>query len=190
MAKRLQYKRLTLLALLLGMGFAALGYRLIDLQVLRHDELSVLAQRRSQREFLIEPRRGDILDAKGNPLATSVFVKTVCADPALIGTHHAEVAHALAPLLQVGENELCERLAPHLRQNAQDETVTNRYVVLKRKVPVETWQKVQAAMTNLTFGVGEKKLSKPERAFYRDLRQRRYLPSRWMTSCGFIPTEG
>ena len=172
MAKRLQYKRLTLLALLLGMGFAALGYRLIDLQVLRHDELSVLAQRRSQREFLLEPRRGDILDAKGNPLATSVFVKTVCADPALIGNHHAEVAHALAPLLQVGENELCERLAPHLRQNAQDETVTNRYVVLKRKVPVETWQKVQAAMTNLTFGLGEKKLSKPERAFYRDLRQK------------------
>ena len=89
MAKQLQYKRLTVLALLIGMGFAVLGYRLIDLQVLRHDELSAIALRHTQREFLIEPRRGDILDAKGNLLATSVFVKTLCADPALIGNHQA-----------------------------------------------------------------------------------------------------
>jgi cell division protein FtsI/penicillin-binding protein 2 len=68
---------LVLLALLLGVGFAGLAYRLVDLQVLRHDELSIKAQRNTQREVLLEPRRGDILDAKGNLLATSVFVKTV-----------------------------------------------------------------------------------------------------------------
>jgi cell division protein FtsI/penicillin-binding protein 2 len=172
MAKRLQYKRLTLLALLLGIGFAALAYRLIDLQVLRHDELSVKAQRNTQREYLLEPRRGDILDAKGNLLATSVFVKTVCADPALMGNHQAEIARALAPVLQTSENELRERLMPRLRQNAKGETVTNRYVVLKRKVPIETWQKVQSAMSNLTFGLGEQKPSKAEQAFYRDLRKK------------------
>jgi cell division protein FtsI/penicillin-binding protein 2 len=172
MAKRRQYTRLTVLALLLGMGFAALAYRLVDLQVLRHDELRVKAQRNTQREFLLEPRRGDILDAKGNLLASSVFVKTVCADPALMGTHQAEVAHALAPLLQVNENELRERMTPRLRQSATGETATNRYVVLKRKVLVETWQKIQAAMTNLTFVPDEKQLSKQEKAFYRDLRQK------------------
>jgi cell division protein FtsI/penicillin-binding protein 2 len=172
MAKQLQYKRLTLLALLIGMGFAGLGYRLVDLQVLRHDELSVRAQRNTQREFLIEPRRGDIFDAKGNLLATSVFVKTLCADPALMGNHQAEIAHALAPVLQANENELRQRLLPRLRQGANGENLTNRYVVLQRKVPVETWQKVQAAMTNLTFGLDEKKLTKPERAFYRDLRRK------------------
>jgi cell division protein FtsI/penicillin-binding protein 2 len=172
MAKRLQYKRLTLLALLLGMAFAGLGYRLIDLQVLRHDELSARAQRNTQREFLLEPRRGDILDVKGNLLATSAFVKTVCADPAFVGNRQAEVARALAPLLQASEGELRQRLMPRLRQNAKGETVTNRYVVLKRKVPVETWQKVQTVMTNLAFGLEEKKLPKTEQAFYRDLRQK------------------
>ena len=75
MAKRLQYRRLVWLALLLCLAFAGLGYRLVDLQVLRHEELSAKAQQNTQREFLLEPRRGDILDAKGNLLATSVLVK-------------------------------------------------------------------------------------------------------------------
>ena len=106
MAKQLQYRRLVLLALLLGVAFAGLGYRLVDLQVLRYEELSAKARDNTRREFLLEPRRGDILDAKGNLLATSVFVKTVCADPALIGNRQAEVARAVAPLLQVSESEL------------------------------------------------------------------------------------
>ena len=171
MAKQLQYRRLVLLALLLGAAFAGLGYRLVDLQVLRYEELSARARHNTRREFLLEPRRGDILDAKGNLLATSVFVKTVCADPALIGKRQAEVARAVAPLLQVSESELLQRLTPRLTRNANGAIITNHYVVLKRKVQVETWQKIQMAMTNLSFGLDEKKLPRPEREFYRDLRR-------------------
>src|SRR5690349_5331969 len=104
MAKRLQFKRLLWLALLLCLAFAGLGYRLIDLQILRHRELSEQALRNTQRQWLIPPRRGDILDQRGNILATSVFVKTVCADPSLMGTQQAVVAHALAPLLGLSES--------------------------------------------------------------------------------------
>ena len=172
MGKKRQYTRLMLLALLLGMGFAGLAYRLVDLQVLRHDELRVKARHNAQHEVLLEPRRGDILDAKGNLLATSVFVKTVCADASLMGSHQAEIAHAVAPLLQLNENELRERITPRVRPGSTCEMATNRYVVLKRKVPAETWQKVQAAMTNLTLAPNEKQLSKQEKAFNRDLRQK------------------
>ena len=172
MAEKTQNKRLMTLVLLLGMGFAALAYRLVDLQVLRHDELALKAQRNTQHEYLLEPRRGDILDAKGNLLATSVFVKTVCADPSLICTNEAIVARALAPLLQLNENELRDRLAPRVRQSATGQMATNRYVVLKRRVPVETWQKVQGAMSNLTFVADEKPLPKKEKAFYADVRQK------------------
>ena len=171
MAKQLQYRRLVLLALLLGVAFAGLGYRLVDLQVLRYEELSAKARHNTHREFLLEPRRGDILDAKGNLLATSAFVKTVCADPALIGNRQAEVARAVAPLLQVSEGELLQRLTPRLVRNANGAITTNHYVVLKRKVQVETWQKIQMAMTNLSFGLDEKKLPRAEREFYRDLRR-------------------
>ncbi len=159
------------LALVLGLAFLGLGYRLVDLQVLRFDELSAKARENTRHEYVLEPRRGDILDIKGNLLATSVFVKTVCADPALIGTYQTEVARAIAPLLQMNENELAQRLMARPVQTAQGMTVTNHYVVLKRKVQLETWQKIQAAMTNLTFGIDEKKLPRAERAFYRDLRR-------------------
>ena len=114
MPKQLQCRRVVVLALLLSVGFLGLAYRLVDLQVLRFEELSARARRNTRREFLREPRRGDILDIKGNLLATSVFVKTVCADPALIGNRQAEVARAVAPLLQMSENELMPRLMPRL----------------------------------------------------------------------------
>src|SRR4051812_15030169 len=110
MPKRLQYRRLLMLALLLAAAFAGLGYRLVDLQVLRHQELSVKAQQNTQHELQLEPRRGDILDCKGNLLATSVFVKTLCADPTLIGNRQADVARVLAPLLELNEAQLVQRL--------------------------------------------------------------------------------
>jgi len=171
MTKRLQLKRVLTLLGLLGLAFAGLGYRLVDLQVRRHDELAGKAQLNTQREFWQAPRRGDILDVRGNLLATSIFVKTVCADPVLIGNQQAVVARALAPLLQMSEGDLYQRLLPRLVKNQKGETVTNRYVVLQHKVADETWQKIQLTMTNLSFGVDEKKLSRAGRAFFRDLRQ-------------------
>jgi len=132
MAKLRQYRRLVLLAIVLAAAFAGLGYRLVDLQVLRHEELSLIAQRNTQSELLIEPRRGDILDAKGNLLATSVPVKTICADPTLVGNRTAEVARAIAPLLAMSESEVAQRLTARPRQNSKGQAVTNRYAVLKR----------------------------------------------------------
>src|ERR1017187_479998 len=171
MVKQLQYRRLVMLAILLGVAFAGLGYRLVDLQVLQNQALSAKARLNTRREFLLEPRRGDILDAKGNLLATSAFVKTVCADPALIGNRQAEVARALAPLLQISEGELVQRLTPRLTRNTNGVPTTNHYAVLKRKVQLDTWQKIQMAMTNLSFGLDEKLLPRRERWFYRDLRK-------------------
>src|ERR1051325_4057923 len=171
MAKRLQYQRLLFLVLLLGAAFAGLGYRLIDLQVLRHDELSELQREKTHKEVEMQPRRGDILDVRGNQLATSVFVKTVCADPTLVGNRRAEIARTIAPLLQLSESDVSQRLLPRLRLNEKGQTVTNQYIVLKRKVSVEQWEKIKATMTDLTFaGLDEKKLNKAEKAFYRDLR--------------------
>src|SRR5664279_1590927 len=98
MNNKLQIRRALLLLGFLGAAFAGLGYRLVDLQILRHDELSAKALLNTQREFRQAPRRGDILDANGNILATSVPVKTVCANPSFIGNQPAAVAHVLAPL--------------------------------------------------------------------------------------------
>jgi cell division protein FtsI/penicillin-binding protein 2 len=171
MTKRLQWKRALTLLGLLCLAFAGLGARLVELQILRHDELAAKAQQNTQREFWRAPRRGDILDAHGNLLATSIFVKTVCADPVLLGNQQAAVARQLAPLLQMSESDLYQRLVPRLGKNQKGETITNRYVVLQHKVLDETWQKIQLTMSKMSFGVDEGKLPKSQRAFFRDLRQ-------------------
>ena len=173
MSNKLQLRRVLLLLLLLGAAFAGLGYRLVDLQVLRHDELAQMAELNTEHDFFKPPRRGNILDVNGNLLATSISVKTICANPSLIGNQQAVVAHALAPLLGMSEGSLCQRLVPRVWKNEKGETVTNGlyYVRLQKNVPDETWQKIQMTMTNLSFGVDESKLSRTNRAFFRNLRQ-------------------
>lgn len=172
MVKQLQYRRLLLLALLVAVAFAGLGYRLVDLQVLRHSQLVEEAHKKTRHTYQLEPRRGDILDRQGNLLATSVFVKTVCADPSLIGNRQVEVAHAIAPILKLNEAELAQRLTARVRVDQNGNVVTNCYVRLKQKVSTDDWQKIQDAMNNLTFGLDEKHLSRKEQSFYRTLREK------------------
>ena len=209
MAKRLQYRRLLLLVLLLSAAFAGLGYRLVDLQVIRHEQLGAEAAQQGQANILREPRRGDILDARGNLLATSVFVKTVFADPTLLGDCQAKVARAIAPLLDLKEGELYNRLLPRFRVNDQSQVITNRngqpltncYVVLKRKVSIETWDKVCQAMSRLEFTTNEVKLPpKAFAGFCRDLKakaigtepdQQRYYPNQSLAAhvLGYVGME-
>jgi cell division protein FtsI/penicillin-binding protein 2 len=173
MTQKKQIRRALLLLSLIGLAFAGLGYRLVDLQVLRHDELSAKAEQNTQLNFWQTPRRGDILDVNGNVLATSVPMKKICADPSLIGNQKLVVAQMLAPLLQMSETEIVEKLTPKISRTEKGEWATNNlhYVRLSKKnVPEETWRQIQCALTNLTFGLDEKKLSRADRTFFRTLR--------------------
>jgi cell division protein FtsI/penicillin-binding protein 2 len=172
MTNKQQIRRALLLLAFLSLAFGGLCYRLVDLQVLRHDELSAKAEQNTQREFWQAPRRGDILDVNGNILATSVPVKTICADPSLMGNFQPLVAHAIATLLKLEETDLVKRLTPYLTRNAKGEIVTNNlhYVRLAKNISEENWQQVAAAMTNLTFGVDEKNLPRAQKEFVRNLR--------------------
>jgi cell division protein FtsI/penicillin-binding protein 2 len=171
-----QFKRTLALLVLVALAFAGLGFRLVDLQVWRHDELSQQAELKTQLKQCFTAKRGDILDVNGNLLATSVSVQTICADPSLIGGQQAVVARALAPLLQLSEADLLQRLTPRIQKNSHGETVTNglHYVRLQKNVTDETCQKIQTAMSQLSFGVDETKLKKtnpPLFAYLQSLRQ-------------------
>jgi len=172
MTNKQQIRRALLLLAFLSLAFGGLCYRLVDLQVLRHDELSAAGEKNTQREFWQAPRRGDILDVNGNILATSIPVKTICADPSLMGNFQPLIAHAIAPLLNLNEADLTKRLTPYLTRNAKGEVVTNNlhYVRLAKNISDETWRQVAAAMTNLTFGVDVKKLPRAQKEFIRNLK--------------------
>ncbi len=131
-----QNRRLVLMAFLLFVAFCGLGYRLVDLQVLQHEALKAKAKAQVQTTRFIEPRRGDIRDARGTLLATSRPVKTVFADPVLIGNRQPEIARALAPIFQVPEAELHKRLLPQItvRTNPvaslDGALLTNRHIIV------------------------------------------------------------
>ena len=91
--------RLYGLAVFLSFVFIGLGGRLVYLQVFQHEKYRKLAGLNIQTFQLREPRRGDILDANGNPLATSYLVKKVFANPSHLGHRYADAARVLAPLL-------------------------------------------------------------------------------------------
>src|SRR5690606_293417 len=141
-------------------AYLLLAVRLAHLQVVRHEEVQVLARENTVVKKRIPARRGGILDAHGNLLPSSTMVKTTCAHPTLIGNYHADVARALAPILEIPEAELQRKLLPGIYIK-DGRTNAIRYARLKKEVPVETWHKVRAAMTNLVFtGVDESKLTK------------------------------
>lgn len=172
MGKQLQKKRLLLLFGMLGSAFALLAFRLTDLQVLRHTELHALAEQNTVRRIRIQPRRGDILDVRGNLLASSTMVKTIYANPTLIGSKQAEVARAIAPVLGLNEADLFRKLQPGTYVNWKGQTLPDTYVVLTNKVSTETWLKVREAMMGLKFaGVDEKSLKPRDQKFYSALRK-------------------
>lgn len=158
------------MAVLLAIAFVSLGYRLVDLQVVQHDDLLRQAERNTHQVFLMQPRRGEIRDRRGNVLASSVFVKTVCADPTLIGKYQTEVAHLLSPLLGLSEDKLLEKLQVRTFVDEQGKTRRDRYVILKRKVSVEIWEKIQTAIKEYPFVADEKSLRSSEKTFLRNLR--------------------
>jgi cell division protein FtsI/penicillin-binding protein 2 len=164
-----QLARTVAMMALVVLAFIGLGLRLVDLQLWRHAELGALAEKGSQEKIPQAARRGDILDVNGNLLATTVPVKTVCANPLLMGNQQAAVAHALAPLLQMNEADLLQKLQPRLMKNSKGQTVTNQYAVLQRKVSDETWQKIYCTMTNLPLAIDLSKMSKTERVDFRNV---------------------
>ena len=161
---------MTALAIGLLAAFAALAGRLVDLQVLRHEELLGLAANNTIRTIVLDPMRGQILDIRGNPLATSVPVKLICADPPLLGNYRAAAAHALAPLLETNEDYLLARLAPRLA--VPGKTNLSHYVALKHQVSLETWERIRKTMAALPLGVDESKLKSADKPFFSSLHNK------------------
>ncbi len=164
-------RRLFAFAILAALCFVGLGARLYVVQVVRHDKYRDIVGDNTQRVFLKQPRRGDILDSDGHQLATSLPVKRVLADPSLIHPYQADVARAIAPLLSVSEAELSLALRS-LRTNDAGVIYTNKFVDLKRKVTHEQWGQVTQAMAQLSFNIDESTLGRNERAFFRNLRRK------------------
>ncbi len=142
-------RRLCTLAGLLGCGFVLLAGRLVYLQGFPHEKYARTAAANHHQEILREPRRGEIRDVRGRVLASSKFVKTICAEPWLVGDSAPQLARVIAPLLEIPELTLVPLLQQRYRLDEKGRWVTNKFVFLKNKVPNETWQKVRTQLAVL-----------------------------------------
>ena len=132
MTNKQQIRRVIVLLVVFILAFACLGARLVDLQVIRHADLLKQAERNTGRKIWQPAKRGDILDATGNPLATSIPVKTVWVNPQLLAVQTnlpnapKFFARAIAPLLQMDEAKLVQQMQPRLRTTTNGSS-TNQY---------------------------------------------------------------
>ncbi|MBI2218635.1 MAG: PASTA domain-containing protein [Candidatus Rokubacteria bacterium] len=92
--------RVLLLAAVLAVAFGTLGARLGWLQVVRHGELTAIAERQYSRTVTLHAQRGPIVDRNGAPLATSAAAESLFAQPRGVGDP-VRVAERLAPILDL-----------------------------------------------------------------------------------------
>jgi cell division protein FtsI (penicillin-binding protein 3) len=132
--KKLKWIRVRLYAAaaVFGCLFIALVVRAFALQVVDGDRMRKLARNQYRRKVSLPGARGRIVDRHGSPLAVSVEVPSVYANPQKLKGREREVARALAGVLDHDPYLLEERFR------------SDRYFVwVKRKVSPEESQKVQ-----------------------------------------------
>jgi cell division protein FtsI/penicillin-binding protein 2 len=103
--------------------FSAFSFRLVYLQMCKHDEYAGLAAEKHVYRQAIFAERGAIFDANNEVLAHNTPVETVVADAT-----HLNNRDALIPVLR----DALEMPADELKEKLQGD---RRYIVLKREVP-------------------------------------------------------
>jgi len=106
-----QRRLLQIFAVLAAWGVVVAG-RLVQVQLVRHDDYVTRAQRQQERTLELSPLRGSILDVRGRVLAESVAAESVYADPQVIADPRvAAKALAAIPALNMSARELEAKLS-------------------------------------------------------------------------------
>ena len=116
--------RCALVCLFFTALFSLFSFRLVYLQMIKHDEYAGLAAEKHVYKQPIFAERGSILDANNEVLAHNTPVETVVADATHINNRDA-VLPLLRTALDLPADELKEKLDSD-----------RRYIVLKREVPI------------------------------------------------------
>src|SRR5713226_6679293 len=147
----MRVRALLLGALLVSLLGIVLG-RAAKVQLFDRSRLARLQRDQTRRELEWAPRRGLILDRRGEPLAVTRDVDSIFADPAAFETPQSRdaAAEALARILLVPRKKLLEKL----------QLPEKRFVWIKRRVDERTAARVRA------LGLDGIELVKEPKRFY------------------------
>lgn len=129
-------RRLTVAAGVLACWVLAIEVRLVVLQVLQHDELSVRAERQQSETQKTPGKRGEIVDRHGRLLAYSVDADTIYAVP----TDMADPVAAATQLCQAFDEcdrQVREQLLERLGRKRKNGSLTSFQYVKRRATPLE-----------------------------------------------------
>lgn len=101
--------RLALSGLVFFALFLAVGLRAFQLQVVQGERLRRLGERQHLKEWIVQPKRGTILDRAGEPLALSLEAQSLYARPSRL-KDPAALAGRLASILSLDATELGRKL--------------------------------------------------------------------------------
>jgi len=100
--------RIIFISCLLFFCFVIIAGRMFQLQVLKKEHLYKLAAQQHHAQIPFGAKRGTVYDRKGNELAVSVEVDSVCADPRRM-VEAARTANEVGSILQIDREELKRR---------------------------------------------------------------------------------
>jgi len=120
-----------MLAAILAIAFGGLTGRLGWLMIVKHGELTQLAERQYSRTVVLRAQRGPIVDRQGGALATSTGTESLFVQPRSVGDP-VRVAARLAPVIGLPEPEVHALL-----------TSARPFVWLRRKLPPTVAEQVR-----------------------------------------------
>ena len=118
---------------------AAIGLRLVWLQVVRHGDFVHRAAMQQQRTFEVAPRRGVLYDRNLRELAMTVLVDSVYAVPSELGENREQAAEMLERIVHVDPTD---RFTSEPQMMARF-TASRNFAWVARKVSPETAQRVR-----------------------------------------------
>lgn len=140
--------RIRLIGAVFILGFALVGMRAFDLQVLQEQQWGERAERQHQKIIPLTPQRGTIFDSNGEELAVSVDVDSIYVEPRKL-EDRATAVKRLAKALDLSTQEVSAKLKSN-----------SNFVWLKRQVTPSQSASVKVLALN---GVG---MIKEPRRFY------------------------
>src|SRR4030042_2639983 len=102
---RINRKRIYFLFFLFIAGFILIIYRLVSIQYLYAYKFTRDADYQHTEEFVVNSKRGKILDRNDVELASSLIEKTVYANPKLVLSPDRE-AEALSEILELSSDDI------------------------------------------------------------------------------------
>lgn len=124
-------RRLIICGSVVAFGFCMLGVKLSIIQIRDRDHLVAYAERQLRRTLVVRPRRGDVVDARGRPLAVSIKAPSLYANARVV-TDAGNTSRALKEILGGSTKEYFEKLKGR-----------SRYVWLKRKINPDQLSKIE-----------------------------------------------